>query len=259
MRVIESLKSRYKKRVINNFGSSRYAEKLRRFQNIHKGEQCFIIGNGPSLSAGDLQEIFIKKIPSFAFNRIYFMFEKTSWRPTYYVSQDQKTLGGCVNEVNEMDLRYKFIPLNFKYYYKIKINKAHYFKLINPQTDIIELFEDISNGIGNSNTVTITAMQLAVYMGFKEIYLLGVDHNFSTYTNDKGEIINDNSVKDYFTDKYNPDQAQLYMPNLDKSTRDFIIAKKFCEEHGVKVYNATRGGKLEVFPRVDFDEIINKL
>ena len=77
--------------------------------------------------------------------------------------------------------------------------------------------------------------------------------------NDKGEIINDSSVKDYFTDEYNKDKAELYVPNIDASTRAFISLKRFCDKKGIEVYNATRGGKLEVFPRVDFDEVIKRL
>ena len=49
------------------------------------------------------------------------------------------------------------------------------------------------------------------------------------------------------------------MPNLDASTRAFISMKSFCDKNGIEVVNATRGGKLEVFPRADFDEIFNNL
>ena len=256
MNPIKSIKARYENRIISEFKNTKYAKKLRQFKSIHNGELCFIIGNGPSLIAEDLSLIAEKNITSFAFNRIYFMFDKTWWRPTYYASQDEKMLKNCTKEVNEMELQYKFIPLNLHYYYDISIDNALYFKMASSDTDSIHLSDDISEWVGNSNTVAITAMQLAAYMGFKKIYLIGVDHNFSTYVNDKGEIVNDNTVKDYFTDEYNKDKAELYIPDIGKSTRDFIVAKKFCDERNIEVYNATRGGKLEVFPRVDFDELM---
>lgn len=259
MRIIDAFVARHKNSVMENFQNSKYARKLRSFNNIHQGDSCFIIGNGPSLNVEDLEQIHNKHIPSFAFNRIYLMFDKTNWRPTYYVSQDEKTLQNCTDEVNRMDLPYKFIPLNLHFYYDIQIDNALYFKTVNPMSNYPNLSDDISIEIGNSNTVAVTAAQIAVYMGFKKIYLIGVDHSFSTYQNDKGEIINDSTAKDYFTDEYNKDKAELYVPNLDASTRAFIAMKEFCEKNGVEVYNATRGGKLEVFPRVDFDDVINKL
>ena len=74
--------------------------------------------------------------------------------------------------------------------------------------------------------------------------------------NDKGEIIRDENAKDYFTDSYNADKDELYIPNLDASTRTFLKMKKNCDAAGIEVYNATRGGKLEVFPRVNFDDLL---
>ena len=58
-----------------------------------------------------------------------------------------------------------------------------------------------------------------------------------------------------FSEKYNTDKETLYIPNTEKSTRTYIAMKQHCDKRGVKVYNATRGGKLEVFPRINFDEL----
>ena len=35
----------------------------------------------------------------------------------------------------------------------------------------------------------------------------------------------------------------------------YMCAKEYAERHEIKIYNATRGGKLEVFERVDFDSL----
>ncbi len=35
-----------------------------------------------------------------------------------------------------------------------------------------------------------------------------------------------------------------------------MAAKNYADSHGIKILNATRGGKLEVFERVNFDEIV---
>ena len=67
----------------------------------------------------------------------------------------------------------------------------------------------------------------------------------------------DDSVKDYFTDRYNEDKAELYIPNTEKSTLTYAAMQIHCEKRGIRVCNATRGGKLEVFPRVDFDSLFD--
>lgn len=256
---IQSARAHYQTWVLKHFCLTIYSRKLSKFKEIHTGETCFIVGNGPSLRSEDLETIYRRKKSSFGFNRIYLMFDKTQWRPTYYISQDEKTLKNCTKEVNQMELPYKFIPIFIEYYHDIHIDNAVLFHLISSETDFPKMSADISKFIGNSTTVAVTAAQIAVYMGFKKIYLIGIDHSFSTYQNDIGEIIQDDSAKDYFTEEYNKDKADLYIPNLDASTRAFLSLKKFCDEKGVQVYNATRGGKLEVFPRVDFDEVIKKL
>ncbi len=103
-----------------------------------------------------------------------------------------------------------------------------------------------------------TAAQLAVYMGFSEIYLIGVDHHFQISQNNQGEIIVDNSVKDYFTDKYNEDKDKLYIPNTERSTMTYEAMKDIATPGASVFFNATRGGKLEVFPRVTFDTLFSK-
>ncbi len=258
MKPIKSIKARYQSYIIDNFNKSKYAKQFTKFYQIHNGQTCFIIGNGPSLRAKDLTLLYKNNIPTFAFNRIYYMFNKTDWRPTYYVSQDEKMLLGCKEEVDKLPLDNKFIPIQLKFYYDIEIKNANYFNMQTKEKVNEAFSEDISKYVVNSNTVAYTAAQLAVYMGFKKIYLIGVDHNFSVVQNDKGEIIKDDSVKDYFAEEYNHDKKDLYIPNLDESTRTFITMKKYCDEHEIEVYNATRGGKLEVFPRVDFNEVMKK-
>lgn len=97
-------------------------------------------------------------------------------------------------------------------------------------------------------TVTYACLQLAVYMGFAEIYLLGVDCNY-TGTNDHAfdfKVSEETSL------------AQLNQGELMqlRMTTAYKAAKKYADAHGVKIFNATRGGKLEVFPRVSLEEAL---
>jgi hypothetical protein len=237
------------------FPISRNGKYIKSLRNIHLGKRCFIIGNGPSLTTEDLDKL--KNEITFAFNRIYFIFDQTDWRPTYYCSEDDKTIIKSKDDINDLKLENKFFPVNFPWDYKIRFKNAKYyvFKFGDRNTEP-KFSEDIVKGIYWGNTVAYTAIQIAVYMGVKEIYLLGVDHNFSKMINDKGEIIIDETAKDYFSEKYNTDKEDLYIPNIEVSTRAFTAAKKYADDNNIKIYNATRGGKLDVFERVNFDQII---
>ena len=63
---------------------------LKPYHNLHRGQRCFVIGNGPSLKAEDLTRIWNLDIPTFACNRIHMIFSQTEWRPTYYFISDAK-------------------------------------------------------------------------------------------------------------------------------------------------------------------------
>lgn len=255
-RSIVELNYRTKKYIKESiFPFSRNGKNIKTLKNLHLNKRCFIIGNGPSLIAEDLDKF--KNEITFAFNRIYYIFDQTDWRPTYYCSEDDKTILESKDEINNLKIENKFFPVNFPWDYKIHFKNAKYFIFKFGDRNVEPKFsEDIVKGIYWGNTVAYTAIQLAVYMGVKEIYLLGVDHNFSRMVNDKGEIVIDETAKDYFTEKYNRDKEDLYIPNIEVSTRAFTAAKKYADRHNIKIFNATRGGKLEVFERVEFDKII---
>lgn len=258
-RIRASLGARKKTFLLKHYWLTDGYWKIRKLKDSHNGERCFIIGNGPSLQATDLDQLEINKEISFAFNRIYHIFDQTVWRPTYYMSQDEKMLKGALKEVNQMGLAYKFIPIQNKSYYDIHIDGAIHYKLIHKSLDGTQkrFTTDAASGICAADTVVYSAMQLAVYMGFKEIYLLGIDHSFAISVNDAGEITYDPNAKDYFCDGYNKDKDQLYIPNPDRSTIAYLAARAYAEEHGISIQNATRGGKLEVFERVDFDSLFS--
>lgn len=250
-RVIQPFTEKY-------FKHTYYGKAISQYKNKYVGKRCFLIGNGPSLKAEDLTKLFENNEITFAFNRIYNIFEDTKWRPTFYISQDEKMLSGCADIVNELNLPVKFIPIQLRWYHDIRIQDATYFNMnwqtLNDPKDY--LFSDnAAQEVACASTGMYTAAQFAAYMGFSEIYLIGVDHHFQISQNNQGEIVIDNTVKDYFSEKYNEDKEKLYIPNTEKSTETYVAMKMRCEERGIKVYNATRGGKLEVFPRIEFDKL----
>ena len=244
--------------MTEHFELTIYGNKLSKYKDCHKGKRCFLIGNGPSLRADDLTCLYEHKEICFAFNRIYNIFDQTSWRPDYYISQDEKMLDGSMKAIDQAELNVKFVPINLKWYNGIRLHNVNWFLMKRPLEDNgkpLEFSDNIPMGLYNSSTVMYSAAQIAAYMGIVEIYLIGVDHHFHISQNNQGQIIIDNSVKDYFTEKYNEDKDKLYIPNTEKSTLTYIAMKEQCDKRGIKIFNTTRGGELEVFPRIPFDTI----
>lgn len=256
MRILESFNERKKNYYLHHFQKTFYGKKLKTLKGKYSGKRCFIIGNGPSLTSKDLDQL--KNEYTFAFNRIYYIFNQTEWRPTFYCTQDEKIVRNSLSEIkSKIETKYIFAPINLKWYYDLDLNTEFYFnqKMSASEEEAPDFCEDISHAIGVGNTVAYTAIQIAVYMGFSEIYLLGVDHSFRISQDKNGNIIENPTAKDYFCQEYNEDREELFIPKLDVSILSYIAAQKYARTHEIRIYNATRGGKLEIFPRKDFDSL----
>ena len=259
MKIIKKINDKIIDFKSSHFDYSIDGIKLKKFKDIHKNNRCFIIGNGPSLSIDDLNKLYVNNEITFAFNRIFLIFSETKWRPTYYLSQDEKIFVQSIDDIKKITVQGIFIPRELEWNNHIDIKSipnAYFFHMKTCFESSFPPFSDnIPKGIYNSNTVAFSAIQLAVYMGFKEIYLLGIDHHFKESINKEGKIVIDHSAKDYFCDEYNKNKKDLYIPNPSKSTLAFYSAKFFAESHNVSIINATRGGRLELFPRIVFDDL----
>lgn len=234
---------------INNVEFSSIAD----FKGIHSGKRCFIVGNGPSLTMEDLNKI--KNEYSFGVNRIYLSFEDTEWRPSYYVIQDRNMLLKYAEEIENLDLPIKFVPGYMKENFNNKKGLAFFYNYVRRLFDgtEAEFSYDVAEQTYEGGTVTYLCMQLAVYMGFKEIYLLGNDFTYSVEKTDDG--IHMNPVQDYFSDKYITSGEKRFFPRIDLCQKGFEKALEESKTHNFKIFNATRGGKLEIFERVDFDSL----
>lgn len=249
-----NLKLWYKKKT---FCKSEDAEKIRKYRNIHKNERCFIIGNGPSLTKEDLTKI--KGEISFGTNRIYYMFDKTPWRPTYYMCSDADILFNDIEIIKKLKLPVKFLNIAAKKYGRKSSDHICYFYLYGPfridkNKDVqTEVSEDVSNYFAKTRTVTCSCIEMAIYMGFKEIYLLGVDHRYAITQYADGHIEKNSNITNYF-EGMKASQSIAVHP-IDMATKSYEVCRKYADKHGIHIYNATRGGKLEVFDRIDLDTL----
>lgn len=247
--------------ILRYFKYTPYGRYMKKIRNTHLNESCFVIGNGPSLSIEDLAVLKKKKIDCFAVNRIFRIFPQTEWRPTYYVSTDPVLIRDTLKDAEEIPAKIKFIPLQNKYYHDIKLKDAHYFfrndLRENDQPEGFSL--DCTAQVNMRGTVTIACIQLAMHLGYRNIYLLGIDHNFDKVITENGEVIIDPSVKNYFIEGYDDDVANEVQHDLGTTTRAYGEIRKYCDSVGVNVYNASRKTKLDVFERITFEKALEQI
>lgn len=244
---------------------SKLQKKVGVFKDIHIGESCFIIGNGPSLTGRDLNRI--DGLPSFSSNRINLILDRTNWKPYYYTISDSSMANKFFKEVNSMEKKQLFaVVTNYgydtlkRYFNTDNIFLRSYRKKDN--NGLPNFSNDISKKTFTQATVTYVNIQLATYMGFKKIYLIGVDNNYALKRKEDGtyEVNKELLGKDHFDSNYYNswfDDKLKPSTNTDLMTNAFIAAKNYCDKNGIEIYNATRGGNLEVFPRVNFDDLFD--
>lgn len=227
-----------------------YKPELEKFKNIHRGKRCFIVATGPSLRIDDLNTLYHNGEICISVNSIFKAFDKTKWRPDYYVVSDPG-VAQWKNEILEMDAQTKFVADVIDCFDDKPYDNIFKWHFIREETDqeIPYFSDDFARGGFVGYTVVYDgAMQLAAYMGFQEIYLLGTDCT----------VYPDGRVPHFGTDDSELGGGYWWMKLWpSRIMRSYQVAKQYADSHGIKIYNATRGGALEVFPRVDFDSLFN--
>lgn len=239
--------------------------KIRKLKDKFKGKRCFILGNGPSLNKVDLN--LLKDEYSFAVNGIFYKTEETGYKPTFYVVEDRAVMADNAEKINEYDVPYKFFPTNYRPQIKNRKNaiffkmNTGYYRENTPNYGMPRFSTDAALRLYCGQSVTMINLQLAYYMGFTEIYLIGMDFDYKIPTSaviNGNEILSTEDDDNHFHPDYFGKGKTWHDPQLDKVLNSYKLMKLMYECSGRTIYNATPGGKLEVFNRVDFDELFNK-
>lgn len=243
-----SIQKKYKKVIdINKIYKERYAFKntsLEKFKNIHRGKRCFIIGNGPSLTYDDLEKLHVENEICFGVNRIYLSFEYTNWRPDYYTACDYFMIKKDAKIIQKL-LMNKFIRYQFREnFFDDKRKLYEYGGLSNDQKEF-PFSDDIVKGIYIGKTVVYDSIQIAAYMGFSEIYLLGVDLTANMIAEAEGSHF-----------YKSPDtNERLARGERNENLRAMRNARKYMESQGRIIKNATRNVDWDELERVDFEQL----
>lgn len=244
---------------------SSHDRKLKELKNIYNGKTAFIIGNGPSLTAADLDLIRECGGISFATNKIYLIFPQTKWRPEFYMAVDGALLhdknNSIVRVMEEGLSHYIFAPDVFDNLAAAQKELPCVYRFHKKRNDIYKPVTEFSDNpiayMVDGYTVTYAAIQLAYYLGFEKIVLLGVDCNYSNIRQADGSVVTLDNKQQYFSKEY--DAGKANSANLIGMMEAYECAAKFLNAHGIKAYNATRGGNLKAFERCQLEDICEEV
>lgn len=222
--------------------------RLAALKDSRKGERCFIIGNGPSLRNTDLSKL--RHEATIGMNRIYLLFPELGFQTTYFLSVNDLVIEQCAAEIQALKMP-RFVSWRAR-------------RWLRPEDDLYFLYStytgprfarDIRSRMWEGATVTYMALQTAFYLGFKQVILIGVDHNFTTQGKPNTTVVSQGDDPNHFSGGYFGKGFRWQLPDLETSERAYRLAKETYESAGREVIDATVDGKLRVFPRVSYDTL----
>jgi hypothetical protein len=225
--------------------------RLKSLEGQHTHQRCFIIGNGPSLARMDLA--LLSGETTFGLNRIYLLFDRIKFIPTYYVCVNELVLEQFSHEIQRLPMP-RFLNWNRRSLFDAGDPGVLF---VRPRLSLQDYFSrDITGSISGGGTVTFAAMQIAYYLGFQEIILIGVDHNFVDQGTPNRTVVRaETRDLNHFHPDYFPKGSKWQLPDLKRSEIAYALARERFEQDGRWIRDATVDGKCTVFEKVGFDDL----
>ena len=223
-----------------------------------KSGRCFIVGNGASLANAPFDKLTDED--TFVVNRIANLFDKTDWRPTYYV-HSTVMFGTRYLPVKEIKRVLEVVEKAFiwdrfsgnpyiKQYDNIYFIPISHSGLWQPEDGKSDWWsDDCSKRVCKFGTSIFASMQLAVYMGYQQLYIIGADgyKPFGSHKEDPNHFYS-NYHKDCSKSKADYENAMFSAAHK--------IAQDNCKRLGIEIYDATQSDGLGVLPKVDLLEVL---
>ena len=178
------------------------------------------------------------------------MFDKLGFRTSYYVVVNKLVVQQCSEEILTKVPVPKFISYDARRWIKFTPETMFLYCREGPK-----FYQDITRGVWQGATVTYITMQLAYYMGFQQVILIGVDHRFTTQGTANMTIVSDGDDPNHFSPGYFGKGFRWQLPDLQTSEAAYTMARNAFVRSGREVLDATVGGRLTIFPKVDFGSL----
>ena len=226
--------------------SARYSPLLR-FRDLHQGERCVIVCNGPSLNQMDLS--FLRHEIVFGLNKIYLGLEQFGFYPRYLVAVNDLVIAQSLEQYRAMTA-IKFLSDRAG----LELPQDAWTYHIRTTDLELRFYHDITQGVREGHTVTHAALQIAYYMGFTEVVIIGMDHRFET----SGPPNQTQHMSGPDLNHFSPEYFAGHdwdLPNLKESEISYLASLEAYTAENRRIIDATLGGVCEIFPKSDYRTI----
>lgn len=236
-------------------------------KDSYKGQKIVLVGNGPSLTIDDLNYLMDKNIITYGVNKIFKSYENTKWRPTFYSASDHAILSDIVDSFEQHVPEFTILPESTRGFFKSKPQKDNIL-FINHVSRSSTLYSrefsyDASQITYGGYTVLFLALQVVYYLGFKDIYLIGVDHNYSSANIKKTSqrshngrmVVHESGSNHFHKDYFKPGEivGDFYPEEVVES---FEMANNAFKKEGRSIINCSQKTKLDILPRGNLRKLV---
>jgi hypothetical protein len=240
------------------------AVEIESLKDRYRGERVVIIGNGPSLNQLDLTQL--KPEYTIAVNGIFYASEQMGFDPTIYVVEDTAVMRDNLDAIKEFHAGHKFFPSIYRHMVGEHPNVSYFmmnrgfYEPRSPDFCVPRFSTDPSQCLFSGQSVTLINLQLAYHLGFEEVVLIGMDFSYTVPADAlvEGDVITSTSgdPNHFHPDYFGPGKVWKD-PKLERVLANYALAKQVFEASGRRIVNATAGGKLELFERVQYDRLFH--
>jgi hypothetical protein len=220
------------------------------------GQRGFVIGNGTSLNRMNLRHLANERV--FTVNR--FFRHAPEVRPACHLFMDPAYFGPLEADLEAFAATRDpsticFAPLEYRDVMRKHLPDSHF--LFNSGDMEVNRSFDVSGPIAWVQTVTLSALIVALHMGCSPIYLIGCDMDFLNC------VQSTNPLRVVVRHFYDENKVEVVESGYDYPGYIQAVWRMFDGYRQVKeylagdrpIFNAGVGGYLDVFPRVDFESL----
>jgi len=193
------------------------------FKDLHRGKRLFILASGPSLGKLDLSPL--KRRIVMGLNRSFLAFPDTH----YHCAMDMRLFELYPGALQQT--RCLFTLEDRPWGIPIKLLGTEGFS------------HDLERGVYSGYTITYLALQIGAYMGFSEIFILGLDLK-----------LEDGQTHFFGYDHHSRTHEETEFPRMRKMLG---YGAEILAGLQVKIYNCNAESALECFPKVSFEHAIS--
>ena len=226
--------------------------RLSALKDIHKGKRAFVIANGPSLKQTDLSKL--KNEFTFGMNRIYLMFPELEFSTTYLTMVNDLVIEQTASDLAALSPP-KFIAWRSHSHFPRDLPMTQLPTFLYTSYTGPGFSTDVRGRVWEGATVTNVTLQLAFHMGFQQIILIGVDHNYTATGKPNTTVVSEGDDPNHFSPSYFGKGFRWQLPDLETSEIGYAMAREAYQKAGREVLDATVGGKLTIFPKVNYDSL----